>query len=103
MSSTKSKKKPGKQGFGFCQDCGNILLPKRRTNTLYCRICDKDYPMDKGLNQYKKVERKTASIKEKNKKQILKTAIIEETKKGPSISEEERAAYEDLFEASDLS
>jgi len=56
--------------------------------------------MDEELNQYKKVDRKTASIKEKNKKQILKTAVIEETKKSPSISEDERAAFEDLFEAS---
>ncbi|MHA1520216.1 MAG: hypothetical protein ACTSRK_08540 [Promethearchaeota archaeon] len=100
MSSIKSKKKTTKQGFGFCKDCGNILLPKRRTKTLYCRICDKEYPMDEELNQYKKVDRKTASIKEKNKKQILKTAVIEETKKSPSISEDERAAFEDLFEAS---
>ena len=57
--------------------------------------------MEEEFNQYKKVDRKTASLKEKNKKQILKTAIVEVSKKGPSISEEDRAAYEDLFEASE--
>ncbi|WP_457558262.1 hypothetical protein [Candidatus Harpocratesius sp.] len=99
MSTAKPKKKTIKSGFGFCPDCGNILLPKRRTNTLYCRICNKEYPMKDKMQQYKKVDRKGAAIKKKEKKQILKTAIVEETKKKPSISEEERAAFEDLFEA----
>lgn len=101
MSTPKIKKKHDKSGFGFCQDCGNILLPKRRTQTLYCRICNKEYPMDEEYKQYKKVERKAASLKKKNKKQTLKTAIIEESHKKPSISEEDRAAFEDLFEASE--
>ncbi|MHA1776541.1 MAG: hypothetical protein DRO88_03245 [Promethearchaeia archaeon] len=99
MSTIKTKKGAVKSAFGFCPVCGNILLPKRRTQTLYCKICNKEYPMTEEMKQYKKVERNKASQKKKEKKQVLKTPIIEESEKKPSISEDERDAFEDLFEA----
>jgi len=101
MSDTKAKRTNQASNFGFCKECGNILLPKRRTDTLHCRICHKDFPMEENTLQVKQKKKSTAADVERKKKQSHRTAIIEETSKSPSISEEDRDAYEDFFEVSE--
>ena len=89
--------------FGFCKECGNILLPKRKENVLYCKVCDKNFPLDdpETIGQYKKRE-KINSKRTRNKKRVLKTAIVEESAKKPSISADERDAYEEYFEPAEM-
>ncbi|MBN2157474.1 MAG: hypothetical protein JW776_15620 [Candidatus Lokiarchaeota archaeon] len=74
----------------FCPDCESILLPKRNSNELYCRVCKKTFKVE-GNPDYK--------IKSKIEKDRVrsKTAIVEERKHSQAISEEERRAFEDYF------
>ena len=83
----------------FCKICGNILLPKKKKSVLFCKVCEKEFPVkDKAkLGRYKKAK-KTKKITEKHK--ALKTAIVEESHTGPAITEDEREAYKELFEGS---
>jgi DNA-directed RNA polymerase subunit M/transcription elongation factor TFIIS len=86
----------------FCKECGNILLPKKKKNALYCKVCNKEFPVGKEkdkLETYKKVKKSNAK---KSNKRALKTAIVEGEDNGPSISEDERAAYEEYFEMNEM-
>ena len=84
----------------FCENCGNILLPKKRTETLYCKVCDKTFPL-KEKKEYKSATLETAKkTKVKKKLALISTAIIEESSKVPSISQDEREAFGELLEMS---
>ncbi len=87
----------------FCPDCGNILLPKKRTKELFCRVCQKSFPLDETkdnekFEQYRKVKKNKAKIDEKRR--ALKTAVIEKSEKSKSMTEDEREAYGELLEMS---
>ena len=88
----------------FCKHCMNILLPrKNHPNALFCRVCDKSFPIKgtkdkKKIEQYKKVTKTHPNIGEK--KRALKTAIIETTEKVKSMTEDDREAYGELLEFS---
>ncbi|MHA1584915.1 MAG: hypothetical protein ACTSVU_04785 [Promethearchaeota archaeon] len=85
----------------FCPDCGNILLPKKRSHELFCRVCQKTFPMEKeddSIKIYKKV--KKINSKEHEKKRAFRTAVIVDTKKSKSMTEDEREAYGELLEMS---
>jgi len=78
----------------FCPECDGILLPKKGTNELYCRICKKTYKMEdinKNLKNDYKITHKTVH------KVSSKTAIMEVKEKTKAISEDERKAFEDFF------
>ncbi len=88
----------------FCKKCGNILLPKKKTDELFCRVCKESFPVGgkekKMLEQYKKA---TASKREKEheRKRALKTAVVIATAaKNKSMTEDDREAYGELFELS---
>jgi len=74
----------------FCPECESILLPKRNSNELYCRVCKKTFKPD-GKTDYK--------MKSKIEKDRIrsKTAVVEDQRNSRSISEEERRAFEDFF------
>ena len=75
----------------FCPDCESILLPKRNSKDLFCRVCNKTFKAEKGKADYKmqsKIEKDRIRAK---------TAIVEERRRSKSISDEERRAYEDYF------
>jgi len=90
----------------FCEACGNILLPKKRTETLYCKVCDKTFPLklrkDKEkIKHYKSgALDKTKNTKVKKKLALVSAAIIEDIRKAPSISQDEREAFGELLEMS---
>ncbi len=75
----------------FCPDCESILLPKRNSNDLFCRVCNKTFKAEKGKADYK--------MKSKIDKDRVrsKTAIVESRNRSQSISEDERRAFEDYF------
>ena len=75
----------------FCPECESILLPKRNTNDLFCRVCNKTFKAEKGKADYK--------MKSKIEKDRVrsKTAVVETRSRSQSISEEERRAFEDYF------
>jgi DNA-directed RNA polymerase subunit M/transcription elongation factor TFIIS len=87
----------------FCEECGNILLPKKKENKLFCRVCKKDFPVKakekKILEQYKKVTTKK-NLKYLEKKRALKTAVVVVKSKTKSMTEEEREAFGELLEMS---
>lgn len=88
----------------FCADCGNILLPKKQTNELFCRVCKTSIPI-KGkekvkLDHYKKAAA-TKKSKKAEKQRALRTAVIvEQDKRNKSMTEDEREAYGELLEMS---
>lgn len=84
----------------FCETCGNVLLPKRNKSVLFCKVCNKDYPLEskKELELYK---RKQPNKKKTSAKNALKTAIVTDADRSRQISEEDREAYEDLFAMSE--
>ncbi len=90
----------------FCKDCGNILLPKKRSDELYCKICDKSFPLkekkDKEkIKHYKSVSKDVIKKTKVKKKLALRTSvIIEDVRKVPSISQDEREAFGELLEMS---
>ncbi len=87
----------------FCKTCGNILLPKKRQNLLFCKVCDKTFPLteSKKIKEYKSATLDTAKkTKVKKKLALISTAIIEESRKAPSISQDEREAFGELLEMS---
>jgi len=88
----------------FCVTCGNILLPKKRTETLYCKVCDKTFPLKKDkdkIKHYKSaVQDKFKKTKVKKKLALVSAAIIQDVRKTPSISQDEREAFGELLEMS---
>lgn len=96
----------GGMKFRFCDSCGSILLPKQRTKSLYCRTCNLDFQLnsENELEPYKK-KGKVLPVKKKSHIQKTKTIIVQESatkKKNPSITDEDREALEDLFEAPEV-
>ena len=84
----------------FCKECGNILLPKKRTNELFCKVCDKTFPL-KEKKIYKSATLETAKkTKVKKKLALISATIIEDVRKIPSISQDEREAFGELLEMS---
>ena len=75
------------------------MLPKRKTKTLYCRVCDKSFPIEKDeeIQEYKRSTKKRTEESRRRKLESHKTVIIEEAIKKKSISAEERNAMEDFF------
>ena len=80
----------------FCSQCEGLLIPKRNTDELYCRICDKSIKI-KGKADYK-MQKLTNNTHQKVRS---KTAVIEQRTRSKSISEEERRAFEDYFTSGD--
>ena len=85
----------------FCQHCQNILLPRRKQQDLFCKICDKSFPMKKATKPQspyinRKVQQKRSQQLERTR--ALKTAVVTEaTSKLKSISEDEREAFGELL------
>ena len=79
----------------FCPVCESILLPKRNTDELFCRVCNKGFKPKKGQADYK--------MKSKIEKDRVrsKTAIVETRSTSQSISNDERKAFEDYFSGGD--
>lgn len=81
----------------YCDRCGNILLPKKATGTLLCRICNTEIPMSESNRaQYKSCVHK----KRKKDAQKYKTAIVTAADHHHDILPEDREAYEDIFKGS---
>lgn len=77
----------------FCENCGNMLIPK--SGKLFCKACEEEFELGKDKESYKIVkkihhdENETAPI------------IIKEGLRGERISEGDRRAYEDYFGSSE--
>jgi DNA-directed RNA polymerase subunit M/transcription elongation factor TFIIS len=78
----------------FCEECGNMLVPKN--GKLYCKACEKDFDLDKSkTDDYKII--KTIKHDEKESAPI----VVKDGFRGERISGDDRKAYEDLFEISE--
>jgi len=88
----------------FCNECGNILLPKKRQNLLFCKVCDKTFPLKKDkdkIKHYKSATQDSAKkTKVKKKLALISTAIIQDARKVPSMTQDEREAFGELLEMS---
>ena len=94
----------GRLPMDFCEKCSNILLPRKKLGDLYCRVCDKSFPVKNspkshGAHINKKVQKKKSQQLERRR--ALKTAVVTESRsKIKSISEDEREAYGELLKMS---
>jgi DNA-directed RNA polymerase subunit M/transcription elongation factor TFIIS len=75
----------------FCPICEALLIPRRGSTELFCRICNKTFKAVDGQADYK--------MKSKIEKDRVrsKTAVVESRSHTQSISEDERRAFEDYF------
>jgi len=76
----------------FCENCGNMLIPKN--GKLYCKACEEEFDLEskEGYKIQKKIrhdEKEAAPI------------VIKEGLRSERISDEDRKAYEDLFSGSE--
>lgn len=79
----------------FCPECDGILLPKKGSNELYCKVCDKSFKLD---SKNKSNLKKEYLIKTQVKNRVGgKTAILEKKNLSKAISDEDRRAFEDFF------
>jgi DNA-directed RNA polymerase subunit M/transcription elongation factor TFIIS len=77
----------------FCDNCGNMLIPKNKK--LYCKACEEEFDLGKSKGEYK-IQKKFLHDEKESAPIILKEGFREER-----ISSEDRKAYEDLFSGSD--
>ena len=78
----------------FCDNCGNMLVPKN--GKLYCKACEEEFELDSSkTDDYKIV--KTIRHDEKESAPI----VVKEGLRGERISADDRKAYEEMFELSD--
>ncbi|QEE15921.1 hypothetical protein DSAG12_01748 [Promethearchaeum syntrophicum] len=80
-------------------------MPKKRSDELFCKICQKSFPLKEKKDKEKIKHYKSASdvvkkTKAKKKLALKSSTIIEEIRKAPSISQDEREAFGELFEMS---
>lgn len=77
----------------FCENCGNMLVPKN--GKLYCKACDEEFDLGKNKEDYK--------IQKKIKHDEKETApiVIKEGIRSERISGEDRKAYEEYFGSSE--
>ncbi|MHA1730217.1 MAG: hypothetical protein ACTSWY_16020 [Promethearchaeota archaeon] len=75
----------------FCPDCESILLPRKKKNELYCKVCDKIFKMDKEKS---KTESEYRIQRKMTRDLIPKTAVIHKKEKKHSITEEDRRGFE---------
>lgn len=88
----------------FCPICGNFLYPKKHSDEMFCRVCNKSFTLKELGESKSKESKKTVKERDfykKEKKRALKTMVITETKKEKSMTEEEREAFGELFEYSE--
>lgn len=85
----------------FCEKCGNVLLPKKNKSVLFCKVCNKEISISDPKEDLTEYKRRNQNKKKIETKKALKTAIIRENENKELITEEERDAYEDLFEVSE--
>lgn len=77
----------------FCDNCGNMLIPKE--GKLYCKACEEEFDLGTSKGDYK--------IQKKFRHDEIESApiIVKEGLRGEKISNEDRKAYEDLFSGSE--
>ena len=76
----------------FCEECGNLLLPRKKGKVLFCRVCKEEFKAKSGSADEYRIKRKYMKSKQQNM-----TAIIEEEYHNPRISAEDRKGLEDYF------
>ncbi|MFX1574559.1 MAG: hypothetical protein ACFFB0_17600 [Promethearchaeota archaeon] len=77
----------------FCDNCGNMLIPKN--GKLYCKACEEEFELGKDKEDY--MIQKKIRHDEKEAAPI----VIKEGLRGERISSDDRKAYEDLFSGSE--
>ena len=64
----------------FCEKCGNLLsvIKKRKRTYLYCKKCNKEYPMKKNMKFSEKIvgERREVIVIRREGEELPKTKIV---------------------------
>ena len=74
----------------FCENCGNMLIPKNRK--LYCKACDEEFDLDAS-----KKEDYTLVKKIRHDEKESAPIVVKEGLKSERISAQDRKAFEDYF------
>ncbi|MHA2394771.1 MAG: hypothetical protein ACXAEX_22810 [Promethearchaeota archaeon] len=77
----------------FCDNCGNMLIPKN--GKLYCKACEEEFDLGTSKEEYK-IQKKIHHDETESAPIIVKEGL-----RGERISSEDRKAYEDLFSGSE--
>ena len=78
----------------FCDNCGNLLVPKN--GKLHCKACEEEFDLDTSKTEDYTIKK---SIKHDEKESA--PIVVKESLKGDRISGDDRKAYEDLFDIAD--
>ena len=78
----------------FCENCGNLLIPKN--GKLLCKACEEEFDLDTSKTEDYTIKK---SIKHDEKESA--PIIVKESLRGERISGDDRKAFEDRFNISD--
>ena len=74
----------------FCENCGNMIIPKNRK--LYCKACNEEFDLDVS-----KKEDYTIVKKIRHDEKESAPIVVKEGLKSERISAQDRKAFEDYF------
>ena len=77
----------------FCDNCGNMLIPKDKK--LYCKACEEEFELGSDKESYK-IQKKIHHDENESAPIVVKEGL-----KGERISNGDRRAYEDYFRSSE--
>ncbi|MCK4381149.1 MAG: hypothetical protein KAW51_08440 [Candidatus Lokiarchaeota archaeon] len=78
----------------FCDQCGNLLVPKN--GKLHCKACEEEFEIDTSKPEDYKIKK---SIKHDESESA--PIVVKENLRRNRISGDDRKAYEDLFDIAD--
>lgn len=74
----------------FCENCGNLLIPRNRK--FYCKACDEEFDLDLSKKEEYKIVKKIRHDEKESAPIIVKEGL-----KSERISAQDRKAFEDYF------
>ena len=74
----------------FCENCGNMLIPRNRK--LYCKACDEEFNLDISKKEEYKIVKKIRHDEKESAPIVIKEGL-----KSERISAQDRKAFEDYF------
>ncbi|MHA1731224.1 MAG: hypothetical protein ACTSU5_04740 [Promethearchaeota archaeon] len=80
--------------MSFCDQCGNLMLPRKKNGKkyLYCKTCEVEIPADRNQTEYR-LESSNLNGK------ISSTSKIVEGEIHHRITEDDRETFEEFFAA----
>lgn len=83
--------------MAFCDECGNLLLPRKKNGKkiLYCKLCDAEFDLEGNTLEEEEYKLETNN---KHQKRSSTSRVVENAVK-KRITEADRESFEEFFVA----